>query len=1299
MENPDMLPDEIANVGAMGRLSDLLAKLDTDPYRRGKQFEHVCKWFLTHDAVYAHEFRHVWLWQQWDDRWSDAEAGIDLVAEDRAGKLWAIQAKCYGQDEWITKRELNKFLSESARPRFSDRLLIATTDRIDPIARRTMSAQDKPVHCALRKRLEDARVDWPGSPSDLRGRRLPPNPPWPHQEEAVAAVINGFERADRGQLIMACGTGKTLTALYIHEKLGAQKTLVLVPSLSLLDQTVREWVSNATSGFDEFLAVCSDDTVAQDDEAVLYTSDLGFDVKTDPAAIAAFLRRPGINIVFATYQSSPKIASAFQLEEVPDFDLVIADEAHRCVGPITPASPAAFRTVLDGNAIRARRRLFMTATPRYFTGRLIKQAREEDFEVASMDNPVLFGKELHRFGFREAIERQRLTDYQVVVVGVDDATYRDWARKGRFVTRDGVEVENARTLAGQIGLSIAMRRYGLRRVISFHTLVDRARDFVNSLQDVMDWMPADQRPDGQLWCDHVSGEMSAGERHRFLQRLATLQHADRGLLANVRCLGEGVDVPTLDGVAFIDPRQAEIDIVQAVGRAIRLAPDKTIGTIVIPIFVDTDEGPEIALGDSVFEPVWNVIKALRAHDDWLGEQLDALRRQLGQRGGIPRLPDKIRLDLPTKIGDDFARAFDVRLVQQTTVSWEFWFGLLQQFVERHGHARVQANYVLGRDRLGAWVANQRSLHSKGTLGADRERRLEEVSGWTWDPIADYWVDQWAEQWEEGFKQLLHYVERQDDARVPSDHTTDNGYRLGWWTVWQRDLHGKGTLDADRERRLQELPGWTWDPRADNWEEGFRRLLEYVESNGDARILMTCKVDGFNLGSWVKVQRRTFANGSLEADRIRRLEELPGWSWDPFADQWEEGFRRLVEYAQGKGDARVPRSCVVDGYNLGAWVKKQRSIYDKGSLDADRQRRLEELPGWSWDPFAEQWEEGFQRLTQYVERHGDALVPGQHKEDGYNLGGWVKVQRGNYAKGTLGAERKRRLQVLPGWKWETLSNKWEDGFTELLGYVERQGDALVPRSLVTEDGYRLGAWINTQRNAHATGTLSTSRDRRLEELPGWTWNTLTDQWEDGFQRLADYVKRNGDARVPSSYASGDGYRLGQWINIQRNAHAKGTLDADRERRLQELPGWVWNARADRWEEGFSRLLQYVKDTGSPRVPQSHKVDGLDLGTWVVAQRYKYNKGSLAANRGRRLEEVPGWSWNPFADQWEEGFRQLVEYVQRNGDARVPRSCVVEGFRLGAWVQKQRAVFDRGGGDPERRRRLQKLPGWSWTASSQ
>jgi predicted helicase len=364
----------------VGAFVDLFNQLDADDRVKGRQFEHVCKWFLTNDPVYKHELRRVWLWGEWPGRWG-GDAGIDLVAEDRSGHLWAIQAKAYNPAYRVTKRDVNKFLAESGREVFTYRMLIATTNLIDRIGERTIQDQEKRVTFFRLNDLEAAHVDWPRSPRDLRPTpQRKPARSRKHQREAINKVLKGFASADRGQLIMACGTGKTLTALFINEELGAARTLVLAPSLSLLKQTLNAWRVNSTIEFAS-LPVCSDDTVANvdDDVALEHTSDIGVPAETDPERIAEFLRqRSSPRVVFATYQSSPRIKEAFALGRVPAFDLVIADEAHRCAGKAS----SDFATVLDADKIKGKRRLFMTPTPRYFTGRVLKAAKEAEFEYA-----------------------------------------------------------------------------------------------------------------------------------------------------------------------------------------------------------------------------------------------------------------------------------------------------------------------------------------------------------------------------------------------------------------------------------------------------------------------------------------------------------------------------------------------------------------------------------------------------------------------------------------------------------------------------------------------------------------------------------------------------------------------------------------------------------------------------------------------------------------------------------------------------------------------------------------------------
>jgi superfamily II DNA or RNA helicase len=980
----------------MGAFSDLRGQFDpVNRKKKGDQFEIVCKWFLENDSTrYKALLRRVWLWKDWPGNWG-VDAGIDLVAEDTEGRLWAIQAKAY--ENSITKSEVDKFLTESSRPIFSYRVLMATTDELSPIAQRTM--EDLGVSFIGLTELEEF-PDWPTHLTDLRpAKPRKPKRPFAYQRAAINDVVNGFKSADRGQLIMACGTGKTLTAWFIKEKLAAERTLVLVPSLSLLKQTMKEWrTANIERPFDA-LPVCSDETVGHDEDAAIsHTSYLGEPADTDPKVIAAFLRkRSGPRVVFSTYHSSPQIAAAFALGRVPGFDLVIADEAHRVAGPAS----SDFATVLNPAAIKTRRRLFMTATPRFFTGRVIREAMEAEDEIASMDDDTKFGGVFHRLGFSEAIERKLLTDYQVAIIGVDDATYRDWADRGQLVRMNSKKTD-ARSLAGQIGLAKAMRKYGLHRVISFHGRVSRAHDFAESMPKVIDWMPARQRPKGPLWSKHASGKMTAGRRHNLLQHLTRLDDGERGLLANARCLAEGVDVPTLDGVAFIDPRRSEIDIVQAVGRAIRKSDTKTVGTIVIPVFIDTGQDPEVVLDDSVFKPVWDVIKALRAHDEELGRQLDELRRDLGRQRGRLRLPTKIRHDLAPSVSADFARAFDVRIVEQTTATWEFWFGVLQKYVIRTGDSLVPVHAMFDGHNLGGWVTSQRSLYGKGKLAPERQSQLEGLAGWTWQPHDD--------KWERGLNQLLAYVGRKGHAQVSALYTY-KGFKLGGWVTRQRWARTKGRLDANRQSRLESIPGWTWEPINDFWEEGFEQLVDFVERNGHALVPQGHVHNDFRLGGWLRTQRGSRTRARLDRERERRLEAVPGWSWDPFTDKWEEGFRRLAAHVKEEGHARIPSDSVIDGYKVGSWVEVQRRKHAKGQLDARRAKRLEQLPGWMWSPHGEIWEDGFAKLVKYAETEGNSRPPAALVVDGFLLGQWVSIQRGKYVSGQLTENRLRRLDRL------------------------------------------------------------------------------------------------------------------------------------------------------------------------------------------------------------------------------------------------------------------------------------------------
>lgn len=1223
-----------------GQFSDFYNSLDPDPLKRGKQFEHFVKWFLKADPEWATQVDQVWLWDEWPERWG-MDCGIDLVFRHKNGEHWAVQAKCYLPDHPITKHDVDKFLSESNRPSIQHRLLIATTDFIGGNAKQVCEAQEKPVIRFLLSDFDKSALEYPASFADLPQARRKPRPePRDHQIEARNAVALGLQTADRGQLIMACGTGKTYVTLWIKEALGAQTTLVLVPSLGLLSQLLREWTFAATTPF-EVLCVCSDQTVGArgHDEAIHSVADLAFPVTSDADEVRRFLGSAGNRVVFATYQSSSVIAAAQADPAIPAFDLAVADEAHRCAGKVG----SDFTAILDNMQIRSAKRLFATATPRTYSSTVHKAAADRGVEVVGMDNAALFGEVLYALPFGKAIERKLLTDYRVVIIGVDDPTIAQWIANRELVSLslprplgegggEGVfhdqknhpsstRETDSESLAAQIGLLKAIKDYDLKRIISFHSRVKRAEDFTTDMQNTMQWISDEHRPSGTLRTDFVSGNMPANKRKIKLDQLKALGADERGVLSNARCLSEGVDVPSLDGVAFIDPRSSQVDIIQAVGRAIRLSPDKKAGTIVLPVFLKSEEDAASTIEASNFKPIWEVLDALKAHDDVLSDELDQIRTEMGRKPGAGISTDslrKITIDLPVTVDANFCGALRTYLVEQVTASWNFWFGLLEAFVKREGHANIHQDYQTTEGyKLGCWISNQRSL--KDTLPPERKAQLEALPGWSWNRFLD--------KWEEGFRYLKEFAGREGHANVPTDYQSTDGYPVGRWVATQRKTKDK--MPPERKIQLEGLPDWVWDAIAERWEEGFRYLKEFTNREGHAQVPNGYRTaEGYLLRSWLNNQRGR--RDKISPDIKARLEALPGWSWSPLGDLWEEGFGHLKKYVDREGHARVHKDFrTADGYRLGQWVVNRRR--GKDILLPAYRAQLEALPGWSWDVHSDRWEEGFRHLKEFSDREGHANVISDHiTSDGYNLGGWVGKQRTE--KNTMSSERKQQLEALPNWTWaknwgerlEIFSEKWEEGFQYLKEYALREGHSKVPKLFKTANGYRLGLWVGTQRVKK--DEMLPERKARLEALPGWVWGRLADKWEEGFHYLELYVEREGDAKVPSKYVAADGYRLGTWVNHQRAA--KDGMHPERKIRLEEISGWSWSESSpyvrQEWDAWLACLRDFIDKEGHSRVPSKYvTANGHRLGNWVNEQRAR--KESMPAERRARLEALSGWVW--------------------------------------------------------------------------
>ncbi|MHB1711221.1 MAG: DEAD/DEAH box helicase [Acidimicrobiales bacterium] len=683
---------------------------------QGQVFERLIKTFLSEDPLFAQRFSQVWLWSEWPGRAGERDTGIDLVAKERDGGLCAIQCKFYGQDHYIARGDIDTFLVASGRNPFTSRLFVSTTERWSTNAEKVLANQYVPVQRIGVAEFASSPFDWsrfdPAHPDQLS--RHAPKSVRPHQDEAITDVRAGFEASDRGKLVMACGTGKTFTALRLAERLVAPGGVVLfcVPSISLLSQGLRAWSADATRPL-HCLAVCSDAQVTRGEEDI-HVYDLALPATTDPKKIAEHLalatdqsrhEQDALVVVFSTYQSLDRIADAQHLG-APVFDLVIADEAHRTTGTLAAAEGySGFTMVHDAQRLRARRRLYMTATPRLYTDRAKTKAKESDVLLCSMDDEALYGPEFHYLGFGKAVEQGLLSDYRVVVLMVDEAHANEVAHGALTDSDLDLELQDAARLVGcwrglsKRGTSDGEFGYDdapMRRAVSFSTTIAYSKQVRSALPAVTRAI-LDQGEEG-VSCEarHVDGTMGAFVRDQALAWLR--EDPPEGtcrVLTNARCLSEGVDVPALDAVIFTNPRKSQIDVVQAVGRVMRKAEGKRYGYVILPVPVPAGEDPETVLDSNErYKTVWQVLQALRAHDDRFDAEVNKLDLQKNRSGRIQvvgvggagkREADRMdtgRLDLAWQGLEDKVFARIVKRVGTTTY-WEEWAGDVARIARAH----------------------------------------------------------------------------------------------------------------------------------------------------------------------------------------------------------------------------------------------------------------------------------------------------------------------------------------------------------------------------------------------------------------------------------------------------------------------------------------------------------------------------------------------------------------------------------------------------------------------------------------
>lgn len=1022
----------------------------------GKLFEFFAKYYFLTEPTQKINYKNVWLYNEVPPSILDRlklpykDYGIDLILQDNHDKFAAVQCK-FKNDETL---ELNwtkdKLGNAFGLAKNCDRLIIFTNaSSVTNVAKKLTSSYEQICYDSLSEISSETFNDLlevanGNSPKPHQKKR-----PKEHQVKAIDAVINHLKENDRCQLILPCGAGKTLTALWIKEEIKAIKTLVLVPSLALLRQIKNDWNAQRNTEFD-YVCVCSEKDIDNEKEDTIEVKpyEIGGPLETKPKDLASYLKQQVNTVVFSTYQSIELVSKAIKLLRNWEFDLIICDEAHRTFGS---AAKNTFTIVHNNKKVPSKKRIYMTATPKV-ASKSLKSKLGQDYELlCDMGQEDIFGREAFRMSFAEAIDKGILCQYKIIGVGVSDKEVKKFIDNRQYTGE-----ATATDIAHNFALNHVMEKYNAFHALSFHSRVKWAKEFSERHSKFFN----------TIFTRHLEGKDPTAFRNKVLKEF---RNSAAGVVSNARCLSEGVDVPTIDLIYFCDPKTSKIDIVQSAGRALRIDPSgkKKEGFIVVPLFHHIDEDIEKELSkNEAFNHLVSVIRSLCEHDERLMAEINGIATGKGKKSTK-------RIEI-TSVGEEDERIIKIEgfekkvkqslfteIIERTKDNWEIHFEKFKEYLASEGSPYISR--VRGENKyLGLWCSWQRTNNAKGTLAYDKVRRLTEA-GFSWTPL--------DEKWEVRFNDYREFVRL--SGKTNFTETDRKEYpqfsKLFFWCRIQKILYNRNAkkYSVERYERLSK-EGFNFDVNSDedhiNWLKNFDKLKAFKDKHGHCSVSQTDKDPELRrLGKWVNTQRTLYkgrmSNGrfiTILPDRVEMLEKL-GMIWNAKDADWEKGFEDLKSYKEKHNHFNIPqtdklyfrarRLRLKKNLLSKEQITKLNSIgfYDKPSILNQEQKPYPELI----------FNKRFAQLIEYKNKFGTVELKSRNKSHS-GLYYWTKDVKA--VKERLTESQKQRLKSI---EFDIDTNYEEQKFNQRLAelkmYFEKYGTYVISEK--HKDFTDLHYWVN------------------------------------------------------------------------------------------------------------------------------------------------------------------------------------------------------------------------------------------------
>lgn len=1316
-ENEKILSELLKDVQSWSDLKPKLSKFNTSSTditnkttRAGKLFEYFTKLCFLYDREFAEEynFKEIFLYEEIPTELKEklnlpkVEHGIDLLIIDNEEKVIAIQCK-FKNDETVklnwNSDKLGNFFGFARNANLH--CVFSNSSDITQVAQNLTEnfkffsySHLQNISSETFEKMRNALI---GNPI----KEIKKPKPHDYQTEAIEAVVNHFKDNERGQLILPCGAGKTLTSLWIKEKLESTNTLVLVPSLALLRQIKSNWNEAYNTKFIR-LNVCSEKDIDSDtdnDIAITHTYEILGNVTTDKNLVASFLQKTDNKVIFSTYQSLQVIVDALQI--LPDFhfDLIIADEAHKTSGF---SDQNKFTLVHNNEKVRGLKRLYMTATPRIASPELKAKHSERIKFLKDMSNPKVYGNEAYRMTFGAAIEKEILVKYKIIAVGVSDTDLKKYIEQNIQLTK----TENIKDYAHNYALNIVMEKYKANHALTFHSRIKLAENFAKRHNRLVQ----------DVFSTSISGTQTTSQREIILK---AFEKADKAVVSNAKCLTEGVDVPVIDIVYYSDPKNSKIDIVQSAGRALRKAKhrNKEMGFIVVPIFHKDRETVEDAIEKSDYKNLITVIRSLCDQDERLVSEINELawNKEQNKRNATFELTFS---DEQTdsvlqfeQIKEKLKNSLFNQVIETLKDSWEIHYKEVEEYYNTNGNSNIPARHkAIDGFGIGTWCVAQRVSFNKGLLSDSEIKKLQKLN---------FDFDPYKTLFEIDFQELLKFKEAHGHVDVPT-----MGNYLGRRVNKYRTYYKRGTLNQEKIDRLNSIGFQFILKEIISWDDKFIELKEYYKTHKTNRINSAISS---SLYFWESKQRIGNKKNKLNNEQVEKLNSINfEWEIKTFRnrkDKWEDRYEIFKIYWINNYSLPIPKSHSEYEY-LNDFIKDIGYDFRKNRLNDIRINKLKEIdfnfnllnPSETKEV---QWDIFYEKLKEIKAIKGNLNIAQTDENKEFNA--WVRNQRRIKRNGKLTEEKISLLNEI-NFSWSNkvikekiikekilvYDEKWLKKYEELKNHIELNNSFVIPN---TNNLKSLHNWIITQRIWKNKNKLTDHRIALLNDIK-FPWNGLIgrkrireitnnkinhiDKWDEMFQNLVNYHSRNKTFFLPEDEEFGV---LKRWCLTQRTKYNKNILLQERIKKLDDL-GFPWKEKRgrkklkketikktyfnDQWEIMYNKLYEFYTINRHFRIPLTSENKKLIL--WLKTQRNNYKNQQLSSDRILKLNTI-NFPWvsngkefiNPVNQRddsdWLKMFDQLFSFIIKHNHTVIPRGDA-ETKSLALWLMKQRKSYRDG-----------------------